>query len=290
MKVGGGGRRGGAAGSSEEVPAERAITIRDLVTHTSGLGEYPRREVDPHMTLEQMAQLIAKQPLRFQPGTRWQYSTAGLDAVGRIVEVAGGMPFDKFLQTRIFDPLGMKDTTFWPKTEDLQRLAVSYKRDAQTGDLTPETIAYLYGGAIDDPKRPPLGGAGLFSTAEDLARFYQMMLAGGKFGGKEFVKQATVEAMTKNQIDGLTARPGMPWGLGFCVIADPTAMEANHTFNPGAWGHGGAFGTGSWVDPKRGEIFVIMLQRNGWGNPDNTPPHQDFNRLAAADFDKATAQ
>ena len=255
--------------------ATRPITLRDLLTHTSGLGEY--RVTDPHWTLAQMAQALARLPLKFAPGSKWSYSTAGIDTLGRVVEVASGKPFAEFMQQRLFDPLGMTHTTFWPTEEQKKHLATSYVLNAQTGKLQETVISYLYGGAITDAARPPLGGAGLFSTAEDVAKFYQMLLKGGVAGGKQILKPATLAEMTRKQTGELRARVGMPWGLGFCVVEDPTQMEANRTFTPGTFGHGGAYGTQSWADPTRGIVYVFMIQRDKIpNNPDNSPMRQAY--------------
>ena len=240
--------------------AARPITLRDLLTHTSGLGEY--RVTDPHWTLAAMSKVLAREPLRFQPGTRWSYSTAGMDVLGRVVEVASGTPFAAFLQSRLFDPLGMKDTTFWISPAQKERFVQPYIRNAQSGKLQPTPIDYMYGGAVTDRERPPLGGAGLFSTAEDVARFYQMTLNRGAAGGRQILKPQTVAAMTRKQTGDLRARAGMPWGLGFCVVEDPTQLEANATLSPGSFGHGGAFGTQSWADPARGMVYVLMISRD----------------------------
>jgi len=268
----------GSAGPATR-PA-RQITLRDVLTHTSGMGEMTRR--DPHLTLEETAKALAKLPLRFQPGTRWAYSTAGLDTMGRVIEVAGGMPFADFMQQRIFTPLAMKDTTFWLSDDQAKRYAKSYVLNAQTKKLEETTIPYLYGTAVTDHQRPALGGAGIFSTAQDIAHFYQMALNKGSFGGRQILKSETLAEMTRNQIGTLTARPGMPWGIGFCVITDPTKMEANDVYTAGSFGHGGAFGTSSWVDPTKGVIYIMMLQRDKMGNPDNSPMRQVFQRTAAA--------
>ena len=258
----------------------RPITLRDVLTHTSGLGDMMQRE--PHLTLAQTAVALAKTPLHFQPGTRWAYSTAGIDIMGRVVEVASGMPFADFMQKRIFDPLGMTQTTYWLSAEQNARYAKPYILNAQTSKLEETTIPYLYGTEPTDRQRPPLGGAGLFSTAGDIGRFYQMALNHGTLGGKQILKPETLAEMTKPQTGDLTARPGMPWGIGFCVIADPTKMEANDVFAPGSFGHGGAFGTDSWIDTGKGVIYILMLERDKMGNPDNSPMRQAFQHAAAA--------
>jgi CubicO group peptidase (beta-lactamase class C family) len=173
------------------------VTLRQLLTHTSGMGELTNRE--PHLALADTSKLLARQPLRFEPGSRWAYSTAGFDVLGRVVEVVGGMPFDRFLQQRVLEPLGMKDTSFWIAPAEESRWAHSYRWNAPLSKLEATTIPYLYGTAVTDRKRPPLGGAGLFSTAEDIARFYRMMLNHGTLDGKRILQPATVVEMTRKQ-------------------------------------------------------------------------------------------
>ncbi len=257
----------------------RPVTLRDVMTHTSGIGEMNNRE--PHLTLAETSKRISQRPLRFQPGTRWAYSTAGMDVLGRVVEVASGMPFDQFLQKRVLDPLGMKDTSFWIAPEKESRWAHSYRWNPQATRLEETTIQYLYNTAVTDRERPPLGGAGLFSTAGDMAKFYQMMLHKGALNGKRILKPETVVEMTRKQTGALTARPGMPWGLGFCVVEDPEKWEANSALSPNSFGHGGAFSTQSWADPTKDLIWVAMFQRDGKGNSDNSDVRIAFQDAAA---------
>lgn len=191
----------------------RPVILRDVLTHTSGIGEMANRE--PHLTLAETSKKISQQPLRFQPGSRWAYSTAGMDVMGRVVEVASGMPFDEFLQKRVLDPLGMKDTSFWIAPEKESRWAHSYRWNPQAGRLEETAIPYLYKTAVTDRERPPLGGAGIFSTAEDIARFYRMTIDKGALDGKRILKPETVAEMTRKQTGALSARPGMPGGWDF---------------------------------------------------------------------------
>ena len=254
--------------------ATRPVTLRDLLTHTSGLGEYP--VTNPHWTLAEMSMVIAREPLRFPPGSHWGYSTAGFDVLGRVIEVVSGLPFAEFMQLRLFTPLGMRETTFWLTPEQEKRFARNYRPNAPSGKLEETVIHYLYGGAVTDHARPALGGAGLFSTAEDVAKFYQMMLNHGTANGRTILKPETVTEMTRKQTGELPARPGMPWGLGFCVIEDPAQMEANRHFTTGTFGHGGAHGTQSWADPATGLVYVFMIQRAG------TPTMQWRSRIPAS--------
>ena len=265
--------------NGETVKPSRPPTLRDVMTHTSGLGDMYTRE--PHLTLAETGKKLSEQPLRFQPGSRWAYSTAGLDVLGRVVEAVSGMPFDQFLQKRVLDPLGMKETSFWLAPEKEPRWAQPYRWNAQTNKLEETVITYLYKTAPTDRQRPPLGGAGLFSTAEDVAKFYQMMLNQGTLNGKRILKAATVAEMTRKQTGELTARPGMPWGLGFCVVEDPTKMAANSVLSPNSFGHGGAFSTSSWADPTKNLIWIVMFERDGKGNPDNSDVRIAFQDAAA---------
>jgi len=265
--------------NGQTVKPSRPVTLRDVMTHTSGMGEMTDR--DPHLTLAETSIKLSRQPLRFQPGSRWAYSTAGMDVLGRVIEVTSRMPFDVFLQQRVLDALGMKNTSFSIAPEKESRWAHSYRWNQQGGKLEETTIPYLYKTAVTDRDRPPLGGAGLFSTAEDVARFYQMMLNRGSLNGKRILKPETVVEMTRKQTGALNARPGMPWGLGFCVVEDPTKMAANSVLSPGSFGHGGAFSTQSWADPVKNLIWVLMFQRDGKGNPDNSDARIAFQDAAA---------
>jgi CubicO group peptidase (beta-lactamase class C family) len=257
----------------------RPVTLRDVLTHTSGFGEIRTRE--PHLTLAETSRRLSQQPLRFQPGSRWAYSTAGLDMLGRVVEVTSGKLFHEFLQKRVLDPLEMKNTSFWIAPEQESRWAHSYRWNPQAARLDETTIPYLYGTVVTDRERPPLGGAGLFSTAEDIARFYQMMINQGSLNGKRILKPETVAGMTRKQTGALSARPGMPWGLGFCVVEDPAKMSANGVLSPNSFGHGGAFSTQSWADPAKNLIWIVMFQRDGKGNPDNSDVRIAFQNAAA---------
>jgi CubicO group peptidase (beta-lactamase class C family) len=233
-----------------------------------------------------MVKVLTREPLHFQPGARWSYSTAGLDTVGRVVEAVSGMPYADFVQSRLLDPLGMKDTTFWISPSQKDRFVQPYIMNAQSGKLQPTDIYYMYGGAVTDHARPPLGGAGLFSTAEDVTKFYQMMLNHGAANGHQLLKPETVAEMTRKQTGDLRARPGMPWGLGFCVVEDPSQMQSNSTLSPGTFGHGGAFGTQSWADPTRGLIYVMMINRDKLQpTPDDSLMRRAYQKAVAAALD-----
>jgi CubicO group peptidase (beta-lactamase class C family) len=263
--------------------AGRTMTLREVLTHTSGLGELEQRS--PHWTLAEFTAKFAPLPLRFDPGSRWGYSTSGIDVLGRVVEVVSGMPFDAFLQKRLFDPVGMKDTSFWIAPGKEARRAQSYRWNAAASKLEETTIRYMYGTSVTDRQRAPLGGAGLFSTAEGMARFYQMMLNGGVVRGQRILNADTVAEMTRKQTGALAARPGMPWGLGFCIVEDPSKLAGNSALSPGSFGHGGAFSTQSWADPIRNRIWSLMFERDGKGNPDNSDVRIAFQEAALRDWE-----
>lgn len=251
----------------------RPITLRDVMTHTSGLGGDQRLEG----SLEETAKVLAQRGLDFQPGTKWQYSP-GLTVAGRVIEVASGQPYQDFLAERIFQPLGMKDTTFELSDEQQQRLATLYKPAENGKGLEPAKHW------INDPseakKRGPNPSGGLFSTAADMGRFYQMVLNGGELDGKRIVSAESVKGMTSVQTPELTTgfTPGNGWGLGWCVVREPQGVS--EMLSPGTFGHGGAFGTQGWVDPERRMIFVLMIQRQGLPNSDASDMRKELQRLA----------
>ncbi|MGE3805900.1 MAG: serine hydrolase domain-containing protein [Gemmataceae bacterium] len=238
---------------------KREITLRDLLTHTSGLTGSQQNEG----TLKATAEALAKRPLSFEPGSKWTYSP-GLSVIGRVIEVAAGKPYEAFLKERIFDPLGMVDTSFHPSEAQQKRLARLYKpgKEKKTIEATTHWLIDFSG------KNPPNPSGGLFSTAADLSRFYQMVLNGGELDGKRIVSKKAVAEMTRLQTGELTTgfTPGNGWGLGRCLVREPQGVS--RMLSPGSFGHGGAFGTQGWLDPKRNMMFVLLIQRTGFGNSD----------------------
>jgi CubicO group peptidase (beta-lactamase class C family) len=250
------------------VPASRAITVRDLLTHTSGLesgglGTDDANRLAPRNTNSNLAEYIPKLggvPLDFQPGTEWRYSSlAGMETLGRIVEIASGLTFDQFLKQRIFDPLGMKDTAFYEPDDKVFRVATLYGRandDLQKQD-TPSWLA---------TRTLFSGGGGLWSTGEDYLQFAQMLVNGGVLNGKRLLSPRTVDLMASNQLGDLYAkgnRPGMGWGLSVEVVVDPVA--ANRRTSAGSFGWDGAFGTHFWVDRKEQIAGILLIQQGVQG-------------------------
>jgi CubicO group peptidase (beta-lactamase class C family) len=246
------------------VPAPRPITIRDLLTHTSGLGDMSSPRFDS--TLAELVTGYAREPLQFQPGSRWSYCNSGINTLGRIVEAVSGIPFATFLDSRLLHPLGMVDTTFWLTQSQTKRLAKSYKAGAN-GQLE-EVSLFFMNGNLSDRRRTPLPAGGLFSTAKDVAQFYRMMLNRGATKRGRILSESAVQQMTTTQTGDIKTGfvEGMSWGLGFQVVKEPTGVTA--MLSKGTFGHGGAYATQSWADPVRGISMVLMIQRSGLPNGD----------------------
>ncbi len=268
-----GGRGGrGRAGGPEAVPfdvvsATREITIRDLLTHGSGLvsgglGASAAPTRTPTDTLATYIPKLAAVPLDFQPGTLWRYSGgAGFDVLSRVVEVVSGQTFDQYLKQRIFDPLGMKDTAFSLTSDRVPRLALLYQRGEnglQRNTQNQATTTPYFSGA-----------GGLMSTAEDYVQFGQMMLNGGELNGKRLVSPKTMELMTSNHtgdmVNGQFGRPphGMGFGLSMQVVEDPVAADLR--VSKGAYGWAGGTGVSFWVEPKEQIVSIFFIQGAGGG-------------------------
>lgn len=257
----------------------RPITLRDLLTHTSGIGDVPAPRYN--CTLAELAMAYSQQPLRFPPGSKWQYSNPGINTLGRIVEVASGKTYAEFMQERIFNPLGMKDTTFHPTAAQVKRIAKSYKPGAGGKGLE-ETTVYFVQGGISDKVRTAFPAGGLFSTAEDVLKFYEMMLNGGVWKGKRLLSEAAVKQATTTQSGDIKTGfvDGMSFGFGFAVVKEPQGVTG--MLAKGTYGHGGAYATQSWADPEKKLIVILMLQRAGLPNGDASEMRKAFQEAAAA--------
>jgi CubicO group peptidase (beta-lactamase class C family) len=262
------------------VPAKREITIRELLTHTSGIGYpgiggpeavaiYAKNKVPsgigtPNDKLADAMVALAKLPLLHQPGERFTYGL-NTDVLGHLIEVVSGQPLDQFFRARIFDPLGMKDTWFYLPDEKEDRLVKLYtegenktlKPTAAQGRLTP-----------DFPKEEGSyfsGGAGLSSTIYDYAVFLQMLLNKGEYNGKRLLSPATVHLMTTNQIGELNMGDNK-FGLGFGIATEKAAAQL--PVSEGTYDWGGIFGTTYWVDPREGIVALLYTQKypNSYGD------------------------
>jgi CubicO group peptidase (beta-lactamase class C family) len=258
----------------------RPITLRDLLTHTSGLpGAPPLGLADLYRTrqrtLAEGVLTYSQRPLDFLPGTKWAYCNTGIDTLGRVVEVVSGQSYEAFLQDRLFGPLNMADTTFYPSPEQLRRAAVTYNRE--NGALTP-AISTIIG--PPEGAKYPIPAGGLYSTALDLAQLYQMMLHKGQRGGRRYLSESAVAEMTSLQTGELKTGfvEGMGFGLGWAVVREPNGVTAR--LSPGSFGHGGAFGTQGWIDPVRGRFVVLMIQRVGLPNADASDMRRELQRVA----------
>jgi CubicO group peptidase (beta-lactamase class C family) len=270
--------------NSTTVPARREITIRDLLSHRSGLsygfinrgpvGEAYRRDgvtdglTQTDLTLAQNIDRLAAAPLMVQPGAAWNYSLSA-DVLGRVVEVVSGQTFDAFLRDRIFDPLGMKDTSFDVPDSKWSRFAVVYTPDGN-GGLRPMKDPETFGTTNMSPwayykagKKYLSGGAGLTSTIRDYAQFAQMLLNGGSLGDVQLLSPKTIELMTASQTADLPPSgvigAGAQFGLGFRIVTDLAATQSQGT--KGMFGWLGIYGTNFWVDPQERMFSIVMVQR-----------------------------
>jgi CubicO group peptidase (beta-lactamase class C family) len=274
-------------GTPKTEPARRSMTMRELMTHTAGLGyglvgAHPvdklflkANVLDSTQPLATMIEKMAALPLVAQPGTRWSYSAA-VDVQGYLVEKLSGMSFAQFLETRLFAPLGMKDTAFHVPAAKVSRLARMHRED--------ESGALVASDRESDPTVVPkaaFGGHGLFSTASDYARFAQMLLDGGEFGGARILAPRTVEMFRANHVLAeplKTMRQGQGWGLGPQVILD--AAASGEPYSDGSFHWWGIGGTWFWVDPVKELVFVGMIQYQGRGLAAATQVHGYARNLA----------
>lgn len=248
------------------------ITIKNILSHTSGLAFKSPIE-EPALDLHPLATRVrsyASQPLQFEPDSKYQYSNEGINTAGRIIEVVSGMNYEDFLVQRLFQPLGMKDTTSWPSAAQVARIAKSYKGNKDKSDIEAVQIGQLTYPLDDRVTRQPMPAGGFFSTAADVARFGQMVLRGGELDGKRYLSEAAVKMMTSRQTP-----PELPssYGFGFAVNGD-------------TFGHGGAYSTNLSIDPKRGLVLVFMVQNAGWRNDEGKKIQPAFTKMAIEAFGK----
>jgi CubicO group peptidase (beta-lactamase class C family) len=260
--------------------AKHAVTIRQLLMHTSGMGEIGPREARTATKLADVIPMYAAKPLSFAPGAKWAYCQSSINTAGRIIEVVSGTSFDQFVEERLAKPLGMKDTTFYLTKEQLPRLAKSYRK-TDKGELEEAENFILAGKNATDRDRFPMANGGLFSTARDYARFCQMVLDRGTLDGRKYLKPKSVELMTTLQTGDLKTgfTPGNGWGLAWCVVRTPQGVTEK--LHPGSVGHGGVFGTQAWIDPTAKRIYILMVQRANFPNADASDVRRAFQAAAA---------
>ena len=263
------------------------LTITQILTHTSGLGEADGADAHKAKTLADLVPLWLAAPMQYEPGEKWKYTQSGINAAARIVEIVSGMTFDAFLQKRLFDPLGMKNTTFYPTAEQRARLATAYAKNKDSGLLEPVPPRADFG----QRDRPPQGNGGLYSTATDYGRFCQMLLNGGTLEGRRYLSGTAMKFLTTSQTGDLPTGffqnntfgnhgTNYGWGIATCILRSPHGGVAA-MLSPGTFGHGGAWGTQAWMDPVKGVAYVLMVQRSNFPNSDASVVRQNFQQTAA---------
>lgn len=263
------------------------LTIAQVLTHTSGLGEASGPAAQQARTLADLVPIWLAAPMQYEPGAQWKYTQSGINAAARIVEVVSGLTFDAFVQQRIFDPLGMKSTTFYPTGEQRARLATAYAKNKGTGALESVPPRPEFG-----PRdRPPQGHAGLYSTAPDYARFCRMLLNGGTLDGRRYLSDRAMTFLTRPQTGDLATGffqadtygnrgANYGWGIATCILRTPHDGVAA-MLSPGTYGHGGAWGTQAWIDPVKGVAYILMVQRSNFPNSDASDVRRAFQQAAA---------
>ena len=271
------------------------LTITQILTHTSGLGEATGPAVQQAHTLADLVPIWLAAPMQYEPGEKWKYTQSGINAASRIVEVVSGMAFDVFVQKRIFEPLGMKDTTFYPTDAQRARLATAYEKNKDSGALEPVPARADYG----TRDRPPQGNGGLYSTGPDYARFCQMLLNGGTVEGHRYFSAEAMKLLSTPQTGDLPTGffqsdtygnrgANYGWGIATCVLRTPHEGVAA-MLSPGTFGHGGAWGTQAWIDPVKGIAYIMMVQRSGFPNSDASDVRRAFQQAAADALSSAKA-
>lgn len=265
-------------------PADRCITIHDLLTHTSGLtygfiGDenfsslYKQAGisdglVQTDITLAEFIDRLAGLPLKHQPGTHWEYGLSS-DVLGRVIEIVSGLTLEDFFRERIFEPLGMRDTHFFLPMEKIHRLARLYTTDSNNhiipvdeGPLQAGNLIYSADFQYNGPGIFYSGGAGLVSTLDDYCQFLKMLLNGGELKGKRLLTTENVRLMRKSQIGSISfpdfAEHGDTFGYGFAVVSEEN--DAFDVASPGSYSWGGLFNTYYWTDPQKDVIGILMTQ------------------------------
>jgi len=240
----------------------RPLIVRDLVSHTGGIAPWSQDGRLNTGTLRERTLACALTPLRFEPGTKWEYGNGGFEVAGRVIEVISGESLEAFLQARLFAPLGMSDTTFWPTGEQLRRLATPYAPDPEGTGLVGAALPFTY--PLSEMSGSPSPGGGLFSTAGDCFSFCRMVAGGGVFEGRRLLSEAAVRTMTTTQTGDLLSAPDNENGYG---LGWNTTSRDNGKPWPDGVGlvhHGGAHGTNMWIDPQWNQIKVFMIAQAGW--------------------------
>ncbi len=247
---------------------EKPITLRMLLSHTAGIAFPPRKPTDGAISLKSYVVSLIKTPLAFQPGSSYEYGF-GPTVAGRIIELVSGMKYEDFMRTRLFEPLGMKDTTFHPTDAQRARIARTYKTDEDTLELVPGYNPFVTSDSSVHHMPEPAGG--LFSTASDMGRFYSMIANNGELDGKRILSAKSIADMTTPVTAG---GKQLNYACGWQCNTETQRVCA--AMPVGSFGHGGAFATNGWIDPKSGIATVFMVQNvlvTAKGNPKDIFQH-----------------
>ena len=259
------------------------ITVRNILSHTSGLvSRSPLEDKLDALPLEIGAITYGLSPLQFEPGSKYEYCNPGINTAGRIIEVVSGMPYEEFLQKRLFDPLGMTDTTFWPTESQVKRIAKSYRPNAARDGFQEIPVTQLTYPLTDRARRHPYPAGGLFSTAADVATFGRLILNGGIHDGKRLLSEASVRRMTSTQTGDLINKGKGEHGYGLGWSTSRMSKDENGPVIPGPCGHGGAYDTHLDIDPGRKLVFVYMVHRAGYKGEENGAIYSAFKKAAEA--------
>jgi CubicO group peptidase (beta-lactamase class C family) len=296
-----------AVGDGPSHPPAHTITIREIMSHTSGLVRAGDPVFRNTYVLKDWVAKCGTTPLIREPGTKYEYNNSGINTGGRIIEVVSGLPYAVFMQRRLFDPLGMKDTTFWPTEAQAARLAHTARRakDKQSLEevefdkgVTPALIERLgLGAKVPAPMIADMGigqityyghhftepAGGLYSTAADLGAFCQMLLNGGVFHGRRLLSEAAVRTMTSGQTGNVPVSPQESYGIGWSV-----KTRESEGLGVGSFGHRGARRTAMWIDPHNQLGMIILVERFDMTGPEQEQLYGPFMKAAIAAFGKAT--
>jgi CubicO group peptidase (beta-lactamase class C family) len=287
-------------------PPRHPITIREVMSHTSGMVLASDRTLKSTYSLKENVALYASRPLRQEPGTKYEYNNCGIDTGARIIEVLSGLSYAEFMQTRLFDPLGMKDTTFWPTAEQAKHLAHSARftadkkgleevkldkdlpqavveRLSQGMTVPPAMLAdFGVGKILDYVKHFAEPAGGLFSTASDMGKFCQMLLRGGIYQGKRYLSEEAVKQMTSIQTGDVPVNPQEAYGLGWSIKIRPDEGPS-----VGSFGHRGARRPVMWVDPQNQLVMILLVERFDMPGDGQTILYRSFLKAAIEKYHHA---
>jgi len=288
-------------------PPKHPITVREVMCHTSGLVLANEKTLKMTQSLQQNVALIASYPLRQEPGTKYEYNNCGIDAGGRIIEVVSGMSYIDFMQKRLFDPLGMKDTTFWPNEEQAERLAhtarftadktaleeIKQDKDVEQriidkwseGVHVPRAVTADIGAGVAFSYAKHYGepAGGFYSTASDVGTFCRMLLNGGTLDGKQYLSEKAVKQMSAIQTGDVPVSPDSAYGVGFSI-----KLKDDEGPSIGSFGHRGARRTAMWIDPKNELAMVILVERFDMTGDEQKIMYGGFMKAAVKAYGKQT--